>query len=136
MDEAIYARRNAAVEQERRIKDNELETELMVQRKKRELYEREMQGEIALEKQRAHLTAQKVENQRHEADARAYALEAVLKPVQGLDWRVLMMLNPQSGDARNSIAMAFQELAANAQKIGEVNVSPDLLRSLIGESRR
>jgi hypothetical protein len=55
--------------------------------------------------------------------------------VQGLDWRVLMMLNPQSGDARNTIAMAFQELASNAQKIGELNVSPDLLRSLIAAPR-
>jgi hypothetical protein len=30
------------------------------------------------------------------------------------------------------IAMAFQEMAENAQKIGELNVSPDLLKSLIG----
>jgi hypothetical protein len=29
------------------------------------------------------------------------------------------------------IAMAFQEMAENAQKIGELNVSPDLLKSLI-----
>jgi hypothetical protein len=42
------------------------------------------------------------------------------------------MLNPHSGDARNTIAMAFQELATNAQKIGELNVSPDLLRTLVG----
>ena len=48
-----------------------------------------------------------------------------------MDWRVLMMLNPRGGDSRNTIAMAFQELAANAQKIGELNVSPDLLRALV-----
>jgi hypothetical protein len=30
------------------------------------------------------------------------------------------------------IALAFRELAENAAKIGEVNVTPDLLRSLIG----
>jgi len=56
----------------------------------------------------------------------------VIAPVQGLDWRVLMTLNPQGGDARNTIAMAFQELAGNAQKIGELNISPDLLRTLVG----
>jgi hypothetical protein len=28
--------------------------------------------------------------------------------------------------------MAFQELATNAQKIGELNISPDLLNSLVG----
>jgi regulator of protease activity HflC (stomatin/prohibitin superfamily) len=131
-DEAVYTRRNAAIEQERRLKENELQTELLVQTKQRELHERELDGQIALETQRAALTDQKTENERKEADSRAYALKAVMAPVQGLDWRVLMMLNPQGGDARNTIAMAFQELASNAQKIGELNVSPDLLRSLIG----
>jgi regulator of protease activity HflC (stomatin/prohibitin superfamily) len=131
-DEAVYTRRNAAIEQERRLKENELQTELLVQTKQRELHERELEAEIALERQRADLTDQKTENERKEADSRAYSLKAVIAPVQGLDWRVLMMLNPRSGDARNTIAMAFQELATNAQKIGELNVSPDLLRTLIG----
>ena len=126
-DEAIYVRRNAAIEQERRIKENEL----LVQTKQRELHERELEGEITLETQRAALTDQKTENERKEADARAYALKAVLEPVQGVDWRILMMLNSQGTDARNTIAMAFQELATNAQKIGELNISPDLLRTLL-----
>jgi regulator of protease activity HflC (stomatin/prohibitin superfamily) len=133
-DEAVYTRRNAAIEQERHIKENELETELLVQTKKRELREREMEAEIALEQQRAALTDEKTENERKEADTRAYSLGAVLAPVQSLDWRVLMMLNPHGADARNTIALAFQELAANAQKIGELNVSPDLLRTLVGSA--
>jgi len=131
-DEAVFTRRNAAIEQERRIKENELQTELLVQAKQRELHERELEAEIALEQRRAALTDQKTENERKEADSRAYSLKAVIAPVEGLDWRVLMMLNPRSGDARNTIAMAFQELATNAQKIGELNVSPDLLRALLG----
>lgn len=133
-DEAVYTRRNAAIEQERRIKENELQTDLLVQTKQRELHERELEAQIALEKQRAALTDEKVENDRKEADSRAYSLKAMLTPVQGLDWRVLMMLNPQGGDSRNTIAMAFQELASNAQKIGELNISPDLLRTLIGSA--
>jgi regulator of protease activity HflC (stomatin/prohibitin superfamily) len=131
-DEAVYTRRNAAIEQERRLKENELQTELLVQTKQREIHEHGMEADIALEKQRGALTEQRTENERKEADSRAYALKAVIAPVQGLDWRVLMMLNPNAGDARNTIAMAFQELASNAQKIGELNVSPDLLRTLIG----
>jgi hypothetical protein len=31
------------------------------------------------------------------------------------------------------IAVAFRELAENAQKIGELNVTPDLLKSLLGK---
>jgi len=42
-----------------------------------------------------------------------------------------MMLNGKGADPKAMIAMAFQEMAENAQKIGELNVSPDLLRSLI-----
>jgi regulator of protease activity HflC (stomatin/prohibitin superfamily) len=134
-DQAVYTRRNAAIEQERLLKENELQTELLVQAKQRELHERELEAEIALETRRAALTDQKTENERKEADARAYALKAVIDPVQGLDWRLLTMLTPHGGEARTTIAMAFQELAANAQKIGELNVSPDLLRSLVGPSK-
>ncbi len=34
-------------------------------------------------------------------------------------------------DPRTMIAVAFRELAENAQKIGELNVTPDLLKSLL-----
>jgi regulator of protease activity HflC (stomatin/prohibitin superfamily) len=131
-DEAVYARRNSAIEQERVLKENELETERVVQTRQRELQQRELEGAIALERQRADLTDQKSENERKEADTRAYALKAVLEPIRGTDWRVLMMIQAHGGDPANTIALAFQELAANAQKIGELNMSPDLLRSLIG----
>src|SRR6202166_4994202 len=51
-DEAIYARRNNAVEQERRIKESELNTEIAVETKQREIRETQMAAEIALEQQR------------------------------------------------------------------------------------
>ncbi len=41
-----------------------------------------------------------------------------------------MKLSGQTMDARGLIALAFQEMAENAQKIGELNISPDLLASL------
>ena len=135
-DEAVYTRRNAAIEQERKIKENELETEMVVQTRQRELQQRELEGAIALERQRTALTDQKSENEKKEADTRAYTLKAVLEPVQNTDWRVLMMIQSQGNDPANMIAMAFQELAANAQKIGELNMSPDLLRSLVGSTAK
>ena len=130
-DEAIYARRNNAVEQERRIKESELNTEIAVEEKQRQIRETRMAAEIALEEQRVALMDQRIQNDRKEADSKAYALEANLKPVRDVDWRILMAISPQGGDAKTLIAMAFQEMAANAQKIGELNVSPDLLRSLV-----
>src|SRR5579863_4149801 len=130
-DEAIYARRNNAVEQERRIKESELTTEIAVEEKQRQIRETQMAANIAIEQQRAVLMEKQIENDRKDADSRAYSLEATIKPLRTVDWRTLMMLSPQAGDAKSIIAMAFQDLAANAQKIGELNISPDLLRSLL-----
>jgi hypothetical protein len=130
-DDAIYLRRNNAVEQERIIKENELATEVAVEEKKRQVRETQMSAEIAIEAQRKTLIETRVENERKDADSRAYALEATLKPVRGMDWRTLMALAAGGGDPRTMIAVAFREIAANAQKIGELNVTPDLLNSLM-----
>jgi len=130
-DEAIYARRNAAVEQERRIKESELETEVAVQAKQRQIREAQIAADIAVEEQRSALLERRVENDRLDADARAYALNATLEPLRGADWRTLMAVGAGSADPKLMIALAFRELAENAAKIGELNVTPDLLRSLL-----
>lgn len=129
-DEAIYARRNAAVEQERLIKESELNTEIAVEQKKRNIRETKMAAEIAVEEQRAKLIDQQVENERKNADMRAYTLTETIKPLRDLDWKTLMMLGGKGADAKSMIALAFQEMAQNAQKIGELNVSPELLTTL------
>ena len=131
-DEAIYARRNAAVENERMIKESELNTEIAVEQKKRQIRETQMAAEISVEEKRLQLVSRRVENDRKDADVRAYALTEILKPLRDLDWKALMMLGGRGADPKAMIAMAFQEMAENAQKIGELNVSPDLLKSLIG----
>jgi regulator of protease activity HflC (stomatin/prohibitin superfamily) len=130
-DEAIYARRNAAVEQERLIKESELNTEIAIETKKRQIRETQMAAEIAVEQQRAQLIDRRVENERKDADSRAYVITETLKPLRDLDWKTLMMLGGKGADPKAMIAMAFQGMADNAQKIGELNVSPDLLKSLI-----
>jgi len=133
-DEAIYERRNNAVEQERRIKESELNTEIAVEEKRRQIRETQMAADIAIEQQRAALMEKRIENDRKETDSRAYALEATLKPMRDMDWRTMMTLSQQGGDPRMMIALAFQEMASNAQKIGELNISPDLLRSLMASA--
>lgn len=132
-DSSIYARRNAAVEQERVIKESELETELAVETKKKEIREKKMAADIAVEEQRAALIARQVENDKQAADSRAYALEATLAPLRQADWKTLMAVSNGGGDPRLMIALAFRELAENAQKIGELNMSPDLLKSLLAK---
>jgi regulator of protease activity HflC (stomatin/prohibitin superfamily) len=148
-DEAIYTRRNAAVEQERRIKENELNTEIAVEEKRRQIREtkveadlavemkeqqvRETQltGKIKLESERKHLVAAQAENERTLAEAESYKVEMSLKPLQSLDEAVLQVLALQSADPRLTTAMAFKQLAENAGKIGQLTITPDLLQSLM-----
>jgi regulator of protease activity HflC (stomatin/prohibitin superfamily) len=129
-DQAIYERRNASVELERTIRENELNTEIAVAQKRRQVRETEMQSEIAVEQQRSTLVESRVENDRKEAEARGAALRAVLDPVRDVDWRTLLAMQ---GSARSDtlIASAFDQLARNAEKIGQLNISPDLLATLL-----
>jgi hypothetical protein len=130
-DDAVYARRNNAVEQERTIRENELNTEVAVQTKQRQIEETRLGGQIALEEQRRQFVQMEAENSRTRADAQAYAVEATLKPLAALDPKSLQVLAARSVDPRFMIAMAFQDIAANAAKVGNLNISPDLLQTLL-----
>jgi hypothetical protein len=148
-DEAIYKRRNSAVEQERAIKENELNTEIAVENKKRQIRETQMDAEravqekkhlvekeamaadIGMEGERKKLVALAAENARAEADARAYGVETTMKALANTDVKVLQALASTSMKPEQLIAFAFQELAGKAEKIGQLNISPDLLRELM-----
>jgi hypothetical protein len=131
-DEAIFARRNAAVALERSIKENELQTEIAIEQKKRQVRETQMAADIAVEEQRTMLVDQRVANEKKEADARAHALQAMLEPLKGIDWKTLLAAGSGS-DPRLNIAIAFRELAENAGKISQLNISPDLLSTLLNK---
>lgn len=148
-DEAIYARRNAAVEQERAIKENELNTDIAVENKKRQIRETQMEAEkavqekqaqletatlksnIELEEERKKLVELSTENARTEADTRAYAISATMQALASADSNVLQVLATSGMKPQQLIALAFQGLAANAEKIGQLNISPDLLSELL-----
>ena len=148
-DEAIYARRNASVEQERAIKENELNTEIAVENKKRQIKEAQMEAEksvqqkqrelreaematqISLEQQNRELVELATENERQQADAKAYSISANLKALENTDPKVLLALTSVGMDAGRMVAMAFRSLAENSDKIGQLNISPDLLRELM-----
>lgn len=152
-DEAIYSRRNAAVEQERAIKENELNTEIAVenkkrqikeaqmeaeksvQQKKRELREAEMATKIALEEKNRELVSLASENVRQEADTKAYGISAVMKVFSQSDPKILQVLASTGMDPGQLVAQAFKDLAEGADKIGQLNISPDLLRELLTKGR-
>jgi len=149
-DQAIYERRNFAVEQERIIKETELNTEIAVEEKQKQIAEKKMESmvqqsdnerklremqleaDISVENQRKQFIEQKTANDKIEAETQGYVLEATLKPYKQMDWKILTALSNNS-DPRLNIALAFRELAENADKIGNLNISPDLLNVLLSE---
>ena len=60
------------------------------------------------------------------------ALQAMLEPLKGIDWKTLLAAGSGS-DPRLNIAIAFRELAENADKISQLNISPDLLSTLLDQ---
>jgi len=110
-------------------------TEIAVEEKRRQINETKMAAQIALEQQRATLIESKVDNDRKAADSRAYELSAMLNPLKEIDWRTLMAANASKIDPKVGVAMAFRDLADNAQKIGQLNITPDLLQSLVEDSK-
>jgi SPFH domain / Band 7 family len=148
-DQAIYGRRDFAVEQERRIKESELNTEIAVQEKQKQINEKQwqikmidadkarklremkMEADLVVEEQKTKLTEIQAANDKRIADAKGYMLEKTLQPYKELDWKTLMAIQPGSLSAMDNIGFAFRELAENADKIGTLNITPDLLETVI-----
>lgn len=99
-DQAIYKRRALAVDQERRIKENELTTS------------------ITLETQRQQLVALEGQNVRAQAEFEAAATTVRLAPFKEIEPAALL-------------AMGLKDLGANAAKIGQVNITPELLAAIL-----
>jgi len=149
-DQAIYERRNFAVEQERKIKESELNTEIAVEEKQKQIAEKKMESDvqkaandktlremklaadIAVENQRKQLIEQKTDNDKKEAETQGYVIETTLKPYRDIDWKTLTALN-NNVDPKFNISLAFRQLAENADKIGNLNISPDLLDSILND---
>jgi len=126
----------AVEEKKRQVREAQMEAEIAVEGKKRQVREIQMDTDIALEERRQTLVKTQVENKRAETDAQAYAIQAFVKPVAGLDPKVLLALSARSMDPRTIVAMAFQEMAGNAAKIGQLNISPDWLEALMAKREK
>lgn len=136
------------MEQERKIKESELNTEIAVEEKQKQIAEKKMESDvqraendrklrelklaadIAVENQRKQLIEQKTNNDKKEAETQGYVIETTLKPYKDVDWKTLSALNGTT-DPGFMIAQAFRELAENAGKIGSLNISPELLETIL-----
>lgn len=193
-DDAIYKRRNAAIEQERIIKENEINTEIAVAEKEKEKEEKEQQmkqyiqkceldmkmeaeereqqmklramqaelsmeserqekeyalremavqkkiqidnqdmaGKIELEKMNKEFTELSAANEKINADIKAYAAEALVKAYNNINPAILESCAMAQMEPGALMAKAFMNIGENAEKIGSLNMTPDLLQSIVG----
>jgi len=110
-DEAIYMRRAAAVEEERKIKENERNTE------------------IALEQQRRQLIALEGENAQQEAEFQGRAQETLAEYQARAAEKALAVY--RSTDPRIVLAIGMKEMGENAQRIGNLTITTEMLASLL-----
>jgi hypothetical protein len=151
-DDALYERRNASIDQERRVKENELNTEIAIETKKKQIRETQLDAERSVkqkqnemkdeqlrfdtthEEKKQELIELAVANKKAQADAKAYELSAVMKSLEGIEPKVLQSLTNIGMNPDQLIAIAFQEIAENAQKIGQLTITPDLLQGLMSST--
>lgn len=155
-DDAVYLRRISAVEQERTIKEAELQTDYSVQQKEQEIAEQQienkrklMRGDLesqreqqlagiasrkvtleadtASEAERQKLIELSVLNRKQESDAEAYSLRTRLDAMNTLPVDTMKALVMGKMDADQLMAMAVENLSGTVTSIGELNFSPDLL---------
>ncbi|PWK49870.1 SPFH domain-containing protein [Pleionea mediterranea] len=148
-DDAIYLRRNASVEAERKIRENELQTEEAVEQKKRriqevkleavqqeqvkrqEMHNQQMLADIELAIKRKELVVQNQENERIEADALSYKFAKQLEPVKQLEPELVKALANMGMQPAQLMAKAFTDFANNADKIGNLNINRDAVEGII-----
>ncbi|MBO4837818.1 MAG: hypothetical protein J5493_00380 [Lachnospiraceae bacterium] len=164
-DDAIYKRRNAAIEQERLIKENELNTEIRVIEKKKERTEKEqeikrnlMRSELDMEKEKSarrleiraqeqeehirleeknrELVALETENENTRAMQRAEAVRAMIKAYENVNVALIEACALAQMDPGTLMAKAFMEMGENAGKIGTLNLSPELLEAIAKSGSR
>lgn len=148
-DDAVYARRMAAVQNERAIRQNELDTEVAVEQKKRQIRETQMEAktavvrkenelrneqmaaDVALESRRKDLVEEQARNSRTLAEAEAHRVAAVMQALETADPRIVQALAASGMQPGQLIAQAFGGIAEKAERIGQFNMSPDLLQTLL-----
>jgi len=148
-DDAIYKRRMSAVESERAIRQNELDTDIAVEQKKRQIRETQMEAKATLmrlenelrseqmsadtilETARSDLVEKQAENSRALAEAEAHRVGAVMQALEKADPRIVQALASAGMQPAQLIAQAFGGIAERAERIGQLNVSPDLLHGLL-----
>ena len=112
-----------------------MDADRAVRERRRQIEQEEMTGKVSLEERRRELVDLAASNARQEADAKAYGVDVMMKAFGASDAKVLQALASVGMQPGQLIALAFRDLADNAEKIGQLTISPDLLREILGAEK-
>lgn len=139
-DEAQFQRRALAVEKERAIKENELQTELELERRQQELIERRADNDLLkvrgqaqsaeLEQQAAlarALAAMQARAERMALNAQAKAAAKAQLDAQALDTQRAEHRIWADTPASTALHLVLSRLAGQLPAIGHLNITPELL---------
>lgn len=140
-DRATYARRAVAVEQERAIAENELQSRIELARREQQLVEQKGANDrrVAELESAAKLVASQgatdrarlvAESERVKEEARADGVRAV--GLATADSEAARLAAYREVPAEVLHAIALEKLAANPPHIGELTITPDVVTKLIG----
>jgi hypothetical protein len=116
----------------REIQETQMEAQAAAMRRQNELRAEQMSADIVLENQRKAFVTSEAENVRQEAEAQAHKVRAVMDALEKADLRVVQALAAVGMQPGQLIAQAFGGIAERAERIGQLNMSPELLNSLLG----
>jgi hypothetical protein len=99
--------------------------------KEQEMNAEKLKFKVLMEEKNKELVDLKARNEKIEADTKAYSLREIMKVYESVDPEVLKALSNAGFDSNRLMALAFQGIADHAEKIGNLNITPDLLTSII-----
>ena len=120
-------------ESEKAIKRIQLENDRMKAESENEIKLIQLENEVILERKRKELAELHFENSRKDAEAEAYRISSIMDAYTKLSPEVIVALSNMNMAPEKLIAQAFQQLAVNSQKIGQLNITPDLLESVMNK---
>lgn len=161
-DDAVYLRRISAVEQERSIKEAELQTDLSVQQKEQQIEQQKrensrilMREELATNQERVQkqneLNMTRIKGEITEAEEASRLIELQVAQRSNVDEQanaslmqraqVISTLTPEAlealamadMDANKLLASGMRTMALNADKIASLNLAPDVFAQLVDQ---
>ncbi len=148
-DSAIYSRRLASIDQEKQVRERELDTEKALTKQQQDLEKQKLEAEREQMQQRYEMNQEQIgaqtqderkrselvelesNNAKARADARAYEIQTQLKAYEQIDIERLKVMSMGSLKPEQLISQAIENLTKGDNKIGSLNISPELLQGLI-----